>query len=951
MGVVYRATDGVLGREIAVKVLPDRYAPDSEMARRFADEARIASQLQHPGIPPVHDLGTLPDGRPFLAMKLIKGETLEDLLQHPPDTSACRGRFVAVFEQVCQAVAYAHAHHVIHRDLKPSNVMVGAFGEVQVMDWGLAKVLGGPPAASADADEARFGTEVRSLRDADVIVTQAGSVLGTPAFMPPEQAAGAVNKIDARSDVFGLGGILAVILTGAPPFTASSNETTRIWAAQGKVEECFGRLDGCGAGPDLVALCKRCLAPDPADRPADASAVARAVAHLRAAADDRARQAELDRVKAEGEKIAAELQTAEQRKRRRVQAALGISFTALVVLGGAFAWWTVDQRRAHREAAERDVNGAIESGVARYSQAKGAGNDLALWAEARAEARAAALQAQERAADVPANVRERAVNLLAEIEQVEKNRRLVVDLLSIQSSMGDTVRNGTSQDFKGASARYHQAFQDYGADLDQLSPEQAADLLRDLGGGSTVQLAAALDDWAYVLYVLKAWVPGNVYPERVAAGLAEAARLFRVTHVLDPDPFRNRIRDAVSLRDAAELKRLAEACDPATQPVQTVNLMSVWYYWTTRDITNSVPFLQRAHLHHPDDFQISHNTAFFLNSLKRHADALPYSLAAIAIRPQSSVAWLDYAEAMAGMERAEEEAAGYRRVAELSPQTWWFRIKAGAALERLGRQEKAVAEYRKALATLLRNPNFNCEELPNAVAAWRKHGLFDELATGSNGQANAATYDELGVRLGKLKEFDGAIVVFREAIRLDPHNPRAHFELGNVLKSVNRPDEAIAAYREAIRLNVQLPDAYNGLASLLSDRGDYTGAQSVLKQAAQANPAWLADPRTIIRYNSARCAARTATGRAKDSPPTADRPALRRKALDWLAADLAAWKESLAADPSSAAEMKNVLARWLVDPDLAALRPGLAEVEIPAGERAAWNALWADVRAAIDTAP
>src|SRR5262249_38149978 len=135
MGVIYRVADTVLRREVAVKVLQERFAPDSNTARRFADEARITGQLQHPGIPPVHALGTLPDGRPFLAMKLIKGDTLDDLLKQRPDPSADRGRFVAAFEQVCQAVAYAHAHGVIHRDLKPANVMVGSFGEVQVMDW------------------------------------------------------------------------------------------------------------------------------------------------------------------------------------------------------------------------------------------------------------------------------------------------------------------------------------------------------------------------------------------------------------------------------------------------------------------------------------------------------------------------------------------------------------------------------------------------------------------------------------------------------------------------------------------------------------------------------------------------------------------------------------------------------------------------------------------------
>src|SRR5262245_65883922 len=153
MGAVYRATDTVLGREVAVKVLQEKYAPDSGTARRFADEARITGQLQHPNVPAVHDLGALPDGRPFLAMKLIKGETLEDLLKGRADPAEGRGRFVAAFEQVCQAVAYAHAHDVLHRDLKPANVMVGAFGEVQVMDWGLAKVLGARPEERADPEE------------------------------------------------------------------------------------------------------------------------------------------------------------------------------------------------------------------------------------------------------------------------------------------------------------------------------------------------------------------------------------------------------------------------------------------------------------------------------------------------------------------------------------------------------------------------------------------------------------------------------------------------------------------------------------------------------------------------------------------------------------------------------------------------------------------------------
>src|SRR5262249_21174810 len=178
MGVVHRATDTVLGREVAVKVLQEKYAADFGAARRFADEARITGQLQHPNIPAVHDLGVLPDGRPFLAMKLIKGDTLDELLTRRTNPAEGRGRLVAAFQQVCQAVAYAHAHDVIHRDLKPANVMVGAFGEVQVMDWGLAKVLGARPEERTDADATTAPTTVRSLRESDDMFTEAGSVLG-----------------------------------------------------------------------------------------------------------------------------------------------------------------------------------------------------------------------------------------------------------------------------------------------------------------------------------------------------------------------------------------------------------------------------------------------------------------------------------------------------------------------------------------------------------------------------------------------------------------------------------------------------------------------------------------------------------------------------------------------------------------------------------------------------
>src|SRR5262249_49942280 len=134
MGVVFRARDASLNRRLAVKVLLEKHRGMPELEARFLEEAQITGQLQHPGVPPVHEVGRLEDGRPFFAMKLVKGQTLEALLRTSHHAVTEQSRFLAVFGQVCQALAYAHSRGVLHRDLKPANVMVGAFGEVQVMD-------------------------------------------------------------------------------------------------------------------------------------------------------------------------------------------------------------------------------------------------------------------------------------------------------------------------------------------------------------------------------------------------------------------------------------------------------------------------------------------------------------------------------------------------------------------------------------------------------------------------------------------------------------------------------------------------------------------------------------------------------------------------------------------------------------------------------------------------
>ncbi len=191
MSTVFAAIDRTLGRHIAVKVL-DRSASERKLASRLASEARILARLEHPGIVPVHDAGTLPDGRVFYTMKLVRGRRLHEAVA---DQTSLTDR-VLLFSRVCDAVSFAHAQGIVHRDLKPENVMVGPFGEVLVMDWGVAGLLGDAPTD--------------------------GVIAGTPGFMAPEQATG--GSPDPRVDVYGLGAMLRTLIPDPvpPPLAAIS---------------------------------------------------------------------------------------------------------------------------------------------------------------------------------------------------------------------------------------------------------------------------------------------------------------------------------------------------------------------------------------------------------------------------------------------------------------------------------------------------------------------------------------------------------------------------------------------------------------------------------------------------------------------------------------------------------------------------------------------------------
>ena len=260
MSTVHRASDATLLREVAIKRLRDDLCGEPETMQRFVEEARITGQLDHPNIVPVHELARDADGGIFFSMKLVEGSTLEQVLDRAGEerlAPATLREHLQIFLKICEAVAFAHSRGVLHRDLKPSNIMVGDYGQVYIMDWGVARLMASP---SVEAPKVHLGSAER--REIDL----PGSVIGTPSYMAPEQVEGEHDRIDEQTDVFALGATLYHLLTGHPPYRAQDYYAQVLEALHCQptpAEE----LAGPGRiPPPLAEIVGRAMAPEPENR-------------------------------------------------------------------------------------------------------------------------------------------------------------------------------------------------------------------------------------------------------------------------------------------------------------------------------------------------------------------------------------------------------------------------------------------------------------------------------------------------------------------------------------------------------------------------------------------------------------------------------------------------------------------------------------------------------------
>jgi tetratricopeptide (TPR) repeat protein len=985
MGRVLAAYDLTLDREVALKIqLPGANAD------RFVRESKITARLPHPGIPPVHALGTLADGSPFLAMKLIAGQTLAAEMK-----TADRPRLLQVITQVCQAVGFAHSRGVIHRDLKPANIMVGAFGEVQVMDWGLAKEVGkderGPgrdeketadgssssfiiPPSSLEPDPNRT-TDYPAARDSTAERTQAGSVLGTPSYMAPEQARG--EAADARADVFSLGGILCAVLTGQPPFGGPSKPEVIRRAGAADLGEAHARLGRCGADAELVALCRRCLNPGPADRPADGQAVAYELSSYLNGVQERLQAAERERAVA----VARE---AEQRKRRQVQLLLGAAVLALLLGGGAFAWWRNAQAQAGRERDARNAE-AVAALLGQAEEALKAGDAakaaVALEAAGKRSAEGGAEQEAERLGRLDADLA-----LLRELDAIDRSRWAPTE----------TGVAGPA----AAAARTRAVLRQFGADPEAAPLDEAA---------SRVSASAVRERIVTALH--------QVLATEKTAGVR--ALLRRV----DANPYRDAVRDAILAGDGAQVLALSKQDAALEQPPGFVVFLSA-----SEAITGERrrQLLEGAVSRSPGNVNLlmTLGNTYPVNQEAGSNDRLRWFQAAVAAAPTNPAPLTNLGNVLSDKGQFDKAIACHKKAIALDPKNAKAYNNLGNALALKGRLDEAIAPFEKAIALdpKYANAHYNLGlalkmkgQLDKAIACHKKAIALDPK--------NAKAYINLGSALADKGRWDEAIRCYTKAIALDPKLTHAYFGLGLARSFKGQWDEARSCYRKVTELDPLYAEAHCNLGFALARQGRFAESLTSLKRGhelgtkrprwpwpsaqwvhqAEAKaaleaqlPAWrkgefqpkdtaerlglievcrakqlhhaatrlyadafaadskLADDlKAQHRYNAACSAALAAAGRGEDATKLGDgeRSRLRTQALSWLRADLVQCAKAMASGHRAGRDL--VLTRlrnWQKDSDLAGLRDAAALAKLSAEDRTACEKLWADVAGLLKTA-
>jgi tetratricopeptide (TPR) repeat protein/tRNA A-37 threonylcarbamoyl transferase component Bud32 len=741
MGRVWLAHDDRLGRTVALKeVRPDAQHND-QMRQRFLVEAQVTAQLQHPGIVPVYERDRAEDGAaPYYTMRFVEGRTLTEAVRdfHERRRQGRAGvlelrELLLALVAVCNTLAYAHARGVVHRDLKPGNVILGRYGEVVVLDWGLAKVLGKPDDPAVPA----------IVLDVEPEQTRPGAV-GTLAYMPPEQARGEMQRIDRRSDVFGLGAMLYEVLTGRPPFTGSDADEVLVLAQQGKV---VPPRSAAGWVPrPLEAVCLKALAARPGDRYQGAAELADEVKRWLAGEPVQAWPEPLV-VKA-GRWV---------RKNRVLAAATAAALLVALLLGTAGGVYRQQQRQRAREQAEAGLAQAAQLRQDyRFADAEAMLEQVRGWIDQVADS-----ELQQRVARAEADLQ-----LARDLDRVRQEAATLVE--------GKWDAGRVRVQYPEVLSKHE--LDVLGGDLDELADAIRASAVRE-------DIIAALDDWA----------KAETDPQK-------KQRLLRLANRADePDPWRQAVRQAVAQRDERRLQQLVLGTGEG-KPTPGVALLLARTF--RKDNVEATALLRRMQLDRPRDFWISLTLGERLYNQGKLQEAAECFLVAVALRPRTGVAHNNLGVVLKDKGKLDEAITCFKRAIEIDPKYATAHDNLGAALYDKGKVDEAITRFREAIALDPRHASAHSNL--GAALLLGKAKVDEAIAYFKKAIALAPRFAKahtnLGLALRAKRQVDEAIACFRRAIEIAPRFAWAHNNLGLDLRARGQVDEAIACFKRAIEI-------------------------------------------------------------------------------------------------------------------------------------------------------
>jgi serine/threonine-protein kinase len=977
LGVVSVAFDEELHREVALKEIQERYASENEPRSRFLLEAEITGSLEHPGIVPVYGLGHHPDGRPFYAMRFVRGESLKDAIAgfHGGHCSSGEAngarkviteslthsvqfrRLMARFLDVCNAIAYAHSRGVLHRDLKPGNILLGPFGETLVVDWGLAKVVGRADGAPGPSGEATL----RPPSASGVGETVAGSVIGTPAYMSPEQAEGRLDSLGPATDVYGLGITLYVVLTGRAPFHGENVNEILDKVRRGEFTR--PRSVNPRVPKALEAICLKAMAREQSDRYLNPRALAEDIEHWLA-----------------DEPVVAYPEPWPDRLGRwvRKHQTLVTSAAAVLFMAACAAGLVAAQRSVHARDIERknfDLAGANRALDAERKKA--------------VERETLAVDAVKRFRD--AVVEEPQLKNNPELDGLRK--RLLKEPLAFFRSLRERLQ--ADKDTRTESlARLAKASFALGGLTSAIGDKQ--DALAAYAESLAIQERLARANPSVTAVQRDLGLSHNIIGSllRETGKPADAMRSYQAalairTKLADANPSVSEFQRDLgqSHNNIAILLSLTGKPGEALKSQQAALAIRTKLAGANPTVSEFQGDLARSH----------YNIGILLSETGKRADAVKSYQAALAIltkladaNPSDAKIQSDLANCQGNIGNDLKDTGKPADALKSYQAALAIRTKLADANPSVSEFQRDLARCHSYIGPLLRDTGKPADALKSYEAALaiqrkllREHPKSPDFASDLGATlSNIAVSDMIARRLVEARDgLRQAVECQRRALASNPAHPLYRQFMANHLKNLihatralgdfkglaeakrqlvefRETDPAMAAFDARLRAIVKGEQRPKDVAERLQfaqrayDLTRYATAARLWQEALESDRRLGDDRQAQHRYNAACAAALAGCGNGKDDPLPSDdqKGKLRHQALQWLTAELVAWMKLLeTANDEQRGGIVQTLEHWQHDADLAGIRDDAELAKLPETERVAFRKLWADVDALLET--